>query len=65
MPIYTYACVNKDCDEHETTVQIRRPMADINTPLCEVCKTGMERRVDQRVGFRLKGQGWFRDGYSK
>lgn len=59
MPLYEYTC--KDCGRgHEQLHGIK----DNPDPTCPFCDSP---RISKRVSpatFILKGEGWFRDGYS-
>lgn len=54
MPIYEYQCDN--CDY---TFDLLQKMADPPPIACPECGSGDIRRLISRVGFRLKGAGWY------
>ena len=64
MPIYEYYCKKCDC-YLERLQKIDDPLPDCPTskdviaPECEL------KKVMSRNSFRLKGQGWHKDGYTK
>lgn len=65
MPLYEYSCPS--CN---TVVEIIQKFNE-PAPLCKLCLSGnphdenvMVRQMS-RGSFRLKGTGWYRDGYSK
>ncbi len=60
MPLYEYQC--KKC-HHE--FEIVQKFSDTPVRKCPRCgKTGVTKKIS-KTAFRLKGSGWFRDGYSK
>lgn len=60
MPIYVYRCPT--CD---TKTERRHKMSDKPEYVCDECGTVLEKAVQSRVGFALKGGGWFKQGYGK
>ena len=54
MPIYEYQC--QDCD-HEFEVMQR--MSDDLLTTCPMCKKEGLKKLISRVGFQLKGTGWY------
>jgi|TARA_Y100000310_G_scaffold58705_1_gene54038 putative FmdB family regulatory protein len=67
MPIYEWHCTN--CGTEKETLQSMNDPA----PLCPKCcynpdRQGKHERMKKKIsksGFKLKGGGWFKDGYSK
>jgi len=67
MPLYVYVCEN--CEHKEEL--IRKFSEADNLVVCQKCSNGafgilnrMIREKMQSSTFQLKGQGWFKDGYS-
>jgi putative FmdB family regulatory protein len=60
MPVYEYEC--SDC---EVVQEFKISIADLEDTIitCEKCSQEMKRIVSMS-SFRLKGQGWSRDGYT-
>ena len=58
MPIYEYMC--QDC---KRITELMQKMKD-QPPRCEECGNFMAKSISL-TNFSLKGDGWFRDGYSK
>jgi len=58
MPIYEFKC-----HECENLIELIQKVDD-PPPLCEKCKITLT-KVVSRNSFRLKGRGWYKDGYSK
>ena len=58
VPIYEYRCAN--CKTHREIIQ----KYDDPAPLCEKCEKVFVKVVSKN-SFRLKGRGWYNDGYSK
>jgi len=58
MPIYEFKC-----DECENLIEIIQKIDD-PAPLCEKCEKVFVKVVSKN-SFRLKGRGWYKDGYSK
>ena len=61
MPIYEWYC-SACCHEEETLQEINDP-----APFCTKCcdKGEKMKRKISKSSFILKGEGWFKDGYSK
>lgn len=60
MPWYNYKCTK--CNHIERDV--RRPITEeVGTFECPKCKGEMT-QIYSIFGFELKGDGWFKDGYS-
>ena len=58
MPLYDFKCI--DC---EYVFEIRQKYDDPN-PCCEKCDGSTERLITN-TSFVLKGEGWYKDGYTK
>lgn len=58
MPIYEYRC--KACGEIFERFQ---RISDAPVRKCPKCGKGVERLISQ-TSFTLKGEGWYKDGYS-
>jgi putative FmdB family regulatory protein len=58
MPIYEYKCTQ--CGEKFEKLQ---KMSDRPTSKCPKCK-GEAKRLISSTSFSLKGEGWYKDGYS-
>jgi len=58
MPLYDFQCI--DC---EYIFEIRQEYSDLS-PHCEKCNGPTERLITN-TSFILKGDGWYKDGYSK
>ena len=61
MPMYSFRCKNSKCDHLEEDAIV--PW-DTNYIKCPKCKSQMFRLLTT-YSFQLKGDGWFKDGYSK
>lgn len=62
MPIYSYACTNKQCNIEHTEV---RNIPDRDEPSrCAICGSVSERQIESPP-FILKGGGWSSTGYQK
>ena len=59
MPIYNYAC--ETCD-HRFSVTAK--MSDPREKMCPKCGSDRLKKLVSRTGFRLKGGGWYEQGYS-
>lgn len=61
MPIYPYECTDEACEHRFEDIQ---KLSDKPHEKCPQCgkKT---KRVMGISAFALKGQGWYRDGYTK
>ena len=58
MPIYEFKC-----HECENLIELIQKIDD-PAPLCEKCEITLT-KVISKNSFRLKGRGWYKDGYSK
>lgn len=58
MPLYDFKCIVCDC------VLERRQKHEEPNPDCEECGNPTERLITN-TSFVLKGEGWYKDGYSK
>jgi len=58
VPIYEFRCT--DCD---TFTEVLQKYED-PPPKCEKCTQNLKKTVSI-TSFRLKGGGWYKDGYSK
>jgi len=61
MPIYVYECQEETCGHSFEKIQ---KLSDPPKCPCEKCGKGAK-RVMGVSSFALKGQGWYRDGYTK
>ena len=59
MPIYKFKC---DSCGYEFTVI--RKMSDDGEVVCEACSSTLTNKLIARSSFNLKGNGWYKDGYS-
>ena len=67
MPIYTFKCPS--CNRVEDITQSMKAA----TPVCQRCVSAscgvhiveMKRQFTSSGGFKLKGGGWYKDGYTK
>ena len=59
MPIYTFRC--KCGNEVDTICN----SSDKDLRMCQECGCGMKRDVSKGGSFKLKGGGWYKDGYEK
>jgi len=59
MPIYKFKC---DGCGYEFTVI--RKMSDDGEVICENCGSSLTNKLVSRAAFKLKGEGWYKDGYS-
>lgn len=60
MPFYDYKC--EKCGHEE--IDVKRNMSEnVSVYECSKCK-GQMNQVFRVFGFELKGDGWFKDGYS-
>jgi len=67
MPLYTFKCPS--CNKEKEVLQ----KMDEPEPICERCVKAscgihvveMKRQFTNSGGFKLKGDGWFKDGYTK
>ena len=59
MPLYSYRC-----DVCHTTTEILAKMSDPPPEICATCGAeGAMRKVLARTSFKLKGSGWYSQGY--
>ena len=58
MPIYEYHCV-KCKKDHEIIQKFSDPLLSV----CPNCKGKLEKKISNS-SFQLKGEGWYKDGYS-
>lgn len=61
MPIYPYECTNESCGHRFEEIQ---KFSDDPIETCPQCG-GKTTRVMGVSSFALKGQGWYRDGYTR
>lgn len=61
MPIYPYECTKEKCGHRFEKLQ---KLSDAHIKRCPQCKA-KTKRVMGISSFALKGQGWYRDGYTK
>jgi putative FmdB family regulatory protein len=59
MPVYTFRCkcgneLDMICDN-----------SDKDLRACNKCGCGMKRVISKGGSFKLKGGGWYKDGYNK
>jgi len=59
MPIYKFKC---NCCDYEFTVI--RKMSEEGEVICENCSSPLTNKLVARTAFKLKGDGWYKDGYS-
>jgi predicted nucleic acid-binding Zn ribbon protein len=59
--IYIYRC---DCCSREKEIDHSPSECDSKEVLCDRCAAPMERVITGGNGFILKGNTWYRDGYS-
>lgn len=58
MPIYEY-----ECQSCQKITEIRQSLAEAPLTICADCGGGLNKIISQ-TSFRLKGGGWYADGYS-
>lgn len=58
MPTYEYRCAA--CDR---VTEVEMPLSAPEARSCYVCGAPMERLIS-KTSFQLRGEGWYRDGYS-
>ncbi len=58
MPIYEYEC--QKCHE---IIEVKQSLADAPLTTCPACEGELCKIISQ-TSFRLKGGGWYADGYS-
>jgi len=61
MPIYPYECTDSKCGHRFEEIQ---KLSEDPIDECEQCGA-KAKRVMGVSSFALKGQGWYRDGYTK
>jgi putative FmdB family regulatory protein len=62
MPTYNHQCNNEECDMHQ--FEHFRKMSECNEPIpCPKCGQITQKLISQS-SFRLKGAGWYKDGYT-
>ena len=59
MPIYEYQC--QKCHHHFEEIQ---KLSDPPVTQCPECSGSVNRLISQ-TSFALKGEGWYKDGYSR
>jgi putative FmdB family regulatory protein len=59
MPIYTFRC---KCGYED---DILTDSSDTDLRMCSKCRCGMKRTFSKGSSFKLKGGGWYKDGYDK
>ena len=59
MPIYEYVC--EQCDEK---IEIIQKITDLPISRCPNCQSNALRKKTSISAFRLKGSGWYKDGYN-
>ena len=59
MPIYKFKC--EACGYEFTVI---KKMSDNDDVLCENCSSCLTNKVIAKSSFALKGNGWYKDGYS-
>lgn len=63
MPIYEFACDNKECDNYEKVIEIRTSSFYNGEDFyCEKCNSPMQKLVSL-FGFELIGNGFHRNDY--
>jgi len=63
MPLYLYEC--DDCKHmFEIMASLREVFSGTYGVSCPACGSGLNRRLVSRTSFSLKGNGWYKDGYS-
>ena len=58
MPVYEY-----ECPACEKVLEVQQRMADDPLTQCPECE-GPVKKIMSRSSFKLKGGGWYADGYS-
>lgn len=61
MPIFQYACSDETCDGEAEALVLK---GEDEPQACPKCGKPLK-KVMGKTSFRLKGGGWFKDGYSK
>lgn len=59
MPLYDY-----ECPKCKSRIEKLQNINDDTLIICSVCGTEMKRQIGV-TSFRLKGGGWYKDGYQK
>lgn len=59
MPVYEY-----HCDACESRFELQRKFSDPQVSECPSCGSGPVHKLVSRTSFSLKGEGWYRGGYS-
>ena len=60
MPIFEFEC--EKCGERKEIIVLNNEFNEIQ--ICENCKNIMK-KVISTTNFKLKGKGWYKDGYQK
>ncbi len=60
MPIYRYRCA--ECDHEFSVLVMARNKDKIE---CPECTSNLLEKLVSKSSFKLKGKGWFKDGYKK
>lgn len=60
MPIYTFRCFQ--CGNES---DVLCDSSDRDLRMCTKCGCGMKRDFSKNSSFKLKGGGWYKDGYDK
>ena len=60
MPIYIYRCENCRIEVEEIQKFSDPPLTE-----CTYCKKNTLTKIPGKAFFKLKGKGWFKDGYEK
>ena len=67
MARYKFKCVNEECEKCGEEFSALLPMADVGKlelyPRCECCGGGTEKVWEAGGAFKLRGSGWFKQGY--
>ena len=61
MPIYLYEC--KSCFNRFEKIVTMNNLLNLDDLMCEVCESSEIERIIGKSNFRLKGDGWYKDGY--
>ena len=59
MPLYDY-----ECPKCKSRIEKLQNINDDTLIVCSICNTEMKRQIGV-TSFRLKGGGWYKDGYQK
>jgi len=65
MSFYDYVCLTLDCDAYKKVIEISKSIKSDPREYCSKCSMEMTKLFPHTGGFKLKGSGWFKDGYSK